>query len=87
MNTTVMSKRLQVLLSESEWRELQRASRSQGTTVADWVRKALRAARRVESHGDAGRKLDAIRAAARHEYPVADAQKMLEEIERGYLRN
>jgi hypothetical protein len=80
-----MSKRLQVLLSESEWRELQRSSRAQGTTMAEWVRRALRAARRAESHGDAGRKLEVVRAAARHEYPVADIGQMLEEIERGYL--
>ena len=82
-----MSKRLQVLLTESEWRELQRASRAEGTTVAEWVRKALRAARRAESQGDAGRKLETVRAAARHEYPVADTGQMLAEIERGYLGN
>jgi len=80
-----MSKRLQVLLDEREWREVQRAARAQRTTVAEWVRQALRAARRREPLGDAGRKLDAVRAAVRHAYPVADMEQMLAEIERGYL--
>ena len=31
------------------------------------------------------RKLDAVRAAARHEFPTADVDAMLAEIERGYL--
>jgi hypothetical protein len=34
---------------------------------------------------DAGRKLDVVRAAAMHEFPVADIEQMLEEVERGYL--
>jgi len=80
-----MSKRLQVLLDEPEWREVQRAARARRTTVAEWVRQALRAARRQEPLGDAGRKLDVVRSAARHAYPVADIDRMLAEIESGYL--
>ena len=80
-----MSKRLQVLLDEPEWREVQRAARAQRTTMAEWVRQALRAARRREPLGDADRKLAAVRSAARHAYPVADIDQMLADIERGYL--
>lgn len=80
-----MSKRLQVLLDEPEWREVQRAARARRTTVAEWVRQALRAARQREPLGDGGRKLDVVRAAARHAYPVADIDQMLAEIERGYV--
>jgi len=80
-----MSKRLQVLLDEPEWREVQRAARARRSTVAEWVRQALRAARRREPLGDAGRKLGVVRAAARHAYPVAGIDQMLAEIERGYL--
>ena len=53
-------------------------------TIAEWVRQALAAARRYEPLGDAGKKLDVIREAARHEYPTADIDEMLREIERGY---
>ena len=80
-----MSKRLQVLLDETEWREIQRTARSNRLTVAEWVRQALRAARARHPVADAGRKLDVIRRAARHGFPTADIDRMLQEIERGYL--
>ena len=80
-----MSKRLQVLLDERELRELQRIARKNRMTVAEWVRQALRASARREPSGDARRKLETIRAAARNDLPTADIGQMLVEIERGYL--
>jgi hypothetical protein len=80
-----MSKRLQVLLEEQELKEIQRAARTERMTVAEWVRQALRSARREVPSRDPERKLAAIRAAARHTFPAPDIEKMLEEIERGYL--
>lgn len=80
-----MSKRLQVLLEESDWREIRDLARSQSMTVAEWVRGALRAARRREPLGDTSKKLQVVRAAARHAFPTADIDAMLGEIERGYL--
>jgi len=59
-------------------------ARANRVTVAEWVRQTLREARRRVPDGDAARKLEAIRAAARHEFPSADIVTMLEEIERGY---
>jgi hypothetical protein len=53
-------------------------------SIAEWVRQALAAARRKEPLGDAGKKLDVIRDAARHEFPTADIDEMLNQIERGY---
>ena len=73
------------LLDEPEWREIQKAARAERKTVAEWVRQALRAARRAVSTTDVDRKLDAIRSAARHEFPTADIGQMNEEIARGYL--
>ena len=80
-----MSNRLQVLLDEPEWREIQRAARAERMTVAEWVRQALRAARRAVSTADVDQKLAAIRTAARHEFPTADIDQMNEEIARGYV--
>ena len=80
-----MSKRLQVLLDEREWREIRKTARTRRMTVAEWVRQALRGARREVSTGDVDAKLAAIRAAARHSFPTADIDRMNEEIERGYL--
>ena len=51
-----MSKRLQVLLDEPELREIRRAARAKRMTVAEWVRGALREARRQEPLGDAARR-------------------------------
>ena len=79
-----MNKRLQVVLDEAELRDIQRVARRQRLTVAEWVRQALRAARRREPKGDATRKLEAVRAAVRHSFPTAGVEKMLADIERGY---
>lgn len=79
-----MSKRLQVLLDEKELRYLREAARRQGVPVSEWVRQALREARRREPRGDLESKLRAVRAATRHEFPTADIDAMLAEIEQGY---
>lgn len=80
-----MSKRLQVLLEDAELRDIQRLARRKGQTVADWVRHALRTARRAEPAREPRHKLDAVRAAVKCEFPAGDIDLMLDEIERGYL--
>ena len=79
-----MAKRLQVILQDPEYREIQRMARAQRMSLAEWVRQALAAARRRAPLGDAGKKLDVVRDAARHEFPTADIDDMLAQIERGY---
>ncbi len=79
-----MAKRLQVILEDSTYREIQRASRSRQMSLAEWVRQALDRARRQEPLGSVEKKLEAIRSAARHESPTSDIDTMLAEIERGY---
>jgi hypothetical protein len=78
-----MSIRLQVLLEPAELRDIQRAARRRGMTMSEWVRQALRAARRAEPGRDPARKLAAIATAGRHGFPTADIDQMLVEIERG----
>jgi hypothetical protein len=80
-----MSKRLQVILEDAEMREIQRAARRRHMTVAEWVRQALRTARRQEPVGDRRQKLEVIRAAVRHSFPTGDIEQIISEIERGYL--
>jgi hypothetical protein len=79
-----MAKRLQVILQDREYREIQHLARVRHLSIAEWVREALAIARRKEPLGDAGKKLDVVRAAARHIYPTADIDRMLSEIESGY---
>jgi hypothetical protein len=79
-----MTKRLQVILQDPEYREIKKMARSRRMSLAQWVRQALALARRVEPLGDPGKKLEVIRAAARHDYPVGDIEQVLAEIEKGY---
>jgi transposase-like protein len=80
-----MSQRLQVLLDEEEFAQIRRVARRHRVTVAEWVRQALRQARRDEPSSDPRRKLSAVREAARGAYPTADIEQMLRETEQGYL--
>ena len=80
-----MTKRLQVLIDDPEWRDIQRAARAEKSTIAEWVRRALRQARRGSSPKDVERKLAAIRTAAGHAFPAPEIAQMNEEIERGYV--
>lgn len=79
-----MAKRLQVILRDPEYREIQRVARSRHMSIAEWVRQALELARRREPSSDMGKKLDAVRAAVRHDFPAGDIESMLGEIESGY---
>ncbi len=79
-----MSKRLQVLLDEQEMAEIQAISRNHHMTVAEWVRQALRAARRAEPLESIQSKLGVVHAAADYGFPAPDIDQMLEEIDRGH---
>ena len=79
-----MSKRLQVLLDEGEFREIRELARRQRLTVAEWVRQALRSALRTSPRSDARKKLAVVRRAVEHSFPTADIDVMLSEIESGY---
>jgi hypothetical protein len=80
-----MAKRLQVILRDPDYREIQRMARARHMSIAEWVRQALDLARRREPVQDRAKKLAAVRAAVQHNGPTADIEVMLAEIERGYL--
>ena len=79
-----MSKRLQVILQDPEYREIQRVARSRRMSIAEWVRQALDLARRKEPTGGMAKKLETVRRAAQCQYPAGDIDSMLGEIEAGY---
>ena len=79
-----MAKRLQVILQDPEYREIQKMARTRRMSLAEWVRQALDLARRREPLGTTGKKLEVIRAAAQHDYPTGDIDTMLADIEKGY---
>lgn len=84
-HTHDMSKRLQVILDDEEWGEIREVARRHRMSVSEWVRQTLREARRRVPAGERGRKLAALRAATRHEFPTGDIGSVLGDIERGYL--
>ncbi len=79
-----MSKRLQVIVRDPEYRDIQRAARLRRMSIAEWVRQALVQARKSEPSREVASKLEVIRAAARMDFPTADIDRMLKEIEQGY---
>jgi hypothetical protein len=82
-----MSKRLQVVVDDAELGRFQDAATQRGLTLSEWVRQVLREAESSAAVGDPRRKLEAIRAAARLEFPTADIETMLDDIERGYAHD
>jgi hypothetical protein len=82
-----MSKRLQVVVDDAELVRFQRAAESEGLTTSEWARQTLRRAERGVASGDPETKLAAIRRAADHQFPTADIEQMLREIDHGYLES
>ena len=81
-----MSKRLQVLLPDSDMEEIRRLARREQLTVGEWVRRTLREARSRKPVHEPHLKLKAVRKAAAYSFPTADMEQMLAEIERGYQK-
>ncbi|MBI2900155.1 MAG: antitoxin [Planctomycetes bacterium] len=81
-----MSKRMQILMDEGEFRAIRMLARRKRMTVAEWVRQTLRSAFRAVPSSEPERKIARIRAAARLSFPTADIERMLTEIESGYLQ-
>ena len=88
----VMSTRLHVVLNEAEAGEYRRLAARDGLTLSERVRQKLRQAGRDEAPGridsdeapnNIDSKIATIRAAARHDFPTADIDQMLREIESG----
>ncbi len=77
-----MAKRLQILLNDDEYLEIQDVARRQRVTVAVWVRQALRKAR-ADHSGTVESKLRAVADASRNRFPTADIETVLREIEAG----
>ena len=91
-----MPKRLEILLNDTEYAVICEAAERQQISVPEWVRQALRDTRQAELTGaqpnrDAqrndpdriARKLQALEELSQQNYPTADIDQMLREIEAG----
>lgn len=74
-----------MVLDDQEYEAIREVAAGDGLTVSEWVRRTLLSARRSRPEGARARKLAAVRAATSHDFPTADVDRMLEEIERGYV--
>lgn len=81
-----MSKRLQVIMADDEYAEIESAAKRDGTTVSQWVRQTLAEARNEKPASTRARKLGVIRAAGEHGHPTGDIEQLLDESTRGYLK-
>ena len=79
-----MSKRLQVLLDDADLRQIQRLARDRRMSTAAWVRESLRTTVEAETRVDLDAKLATIRRAVDHNFPTADIDRLLDDIESGY---
>ena len=68
------------MLDEEGYREIQFYARGQRMTVSEWVRQALRSAGDNQTRSSEA-KLRAIADAYSHQFPTADVDYMLREIE------
>jgi hypothetical protein len=79
-----MSKQLKVVLDDSAYRELKQAARRRGLTLSEWVRRSLADTCAREATTDPSVKLSVVRTAIEHDFPTADMDRMIREIEQGY---
>ena len=77
-----MTRRLQVLLDEVEYREIRQAAERERMSISEWVRQSLRTALRAEAER-VSTKLRALADAVVHDFPTSDIEEMLTDIEAG----
>lgn len=82
-HTHPVSKRLQILLPEDEYRALADAAQRQGKPVARVVRESLRRALAEDTEFEPEERIAAVLRFARFAGPTGDIDQLLNEIERG----
>ncbi|MBI4820418.1 MAG: hypothetical protein HY791_29395 [Deltaproteobacteria bacterium] len=78
-----MSRRLQVVMTDTEYRAAARAAKRRGTPLSELVRKGLRRNVAEETEPSAEERLAAILRFARFSGPTGDIDQLLREIETG----
>jgi hypothetical protein len=78
-----VSKRLQVVLPDEEYRAIASAARRRGQPISRLVRDSLRRSLAEEAEPDPDRRIAAVLRFARFAGPTGDIAELLEEIERG----
>lgn len=77
-----MAKRVQVVLEDDEYQAIKAAAKARHITVAEWVLQTVRQ-HKVNPPKTVEEKLRVIKEASQLNYPTADIDVMLREIEEG----
>lgn len=75
---------MQVVLEDKELSRIKAIAVQQHMTLSEWVRQALREARRRIPVEEAEKKISVVHAASRNAFPTGKIEQMLAEIENGY---
>lgn len=78
-----MSKRLQVIMPDDEYRAIERAARQAGKPVASIVRETLRRGLAEQAGPSPEERIAAVLRFARYAGPTGDIEEILADIERG----
>ena len=78
-----MSKRLQIVMPDDEYRAVSRAARRRGKPVSQLVRESLRRTVAEDDEMDADARAAAVLRFARFSGPTGDIEEILADIERG----
>lgn len=78
-----MSKRLQVVIPDDEYRAIVGAARRRGQPVSRLVRESLRRSVMEEPESDPDRRIAAVLRFARFAGPTGDIEQLLHEIDQG----
>jgi hypothetical protein len=78
-----MSKRLQIVMPDDEYRAVARAAKQRGKPISQLVRESLRQAVAEDAEQDPDKRIAAVLRFARFSGPTGDIDQLIDEIERG----
>jgi hypothetical protein len=79
----IMSKRLQIIVSDGEAESFRRAAEGSGLSLSEWARRALGREASRQSGPDTAQVLQALDRALECAHPTGDIDQILAEIETG----
>jgi hypothetical protein len=80
-----MSKRLQVILADDEYKEIKELSYSTNKNIAEWVREGLHFFIKFQKPEPKEKRIAKILKYAKYTGPTGNIKSILKEIEKGYL--
>ena len=81
--THKMSKRMQILVPDAEYKEVLRITKNMGTSVADWVRDLISEGIQKRQRKSADAKIAAVLRYAKFKGPTGSIDQILKEIDEG----